>query len=90
MAEMLKASDILDEPEIIDDIEGKYQIIHDESNTGFKFDNLNNAVCLMAEKGWRCLSISGEWGIKKGDLCFSWFIYPMVLCVEMHVCVYVH
>ena len=58
MADMLKASDILDEPEIIDDIEGKYQIIHDESNTGFKFDKLNEAVCVMAEKGWRCLSIN--------------------------------
>ena len=53
-AEMLKASDIIKDPEIIDKIEGRYQIIKDISPT-----NLNQAINIMARKGWKCVNITG-------------------------------
>lgn len=55
---MLFAPNIVSNPEIISEIDGKYQIIYDQSITDFKFDNLNEAICMMSEKGWRCVNIT--------------------------------
>lgn len=55
---MILAYNIVSEPEIIDGIKHKYQIIYDKTTevSGFKY--LNEAICIIATKGWRCVSIT--------------------------------
>ena len=55
---MILAPEIVRNPEIIDEIRGKYQILYDQTLANFQFDNLNKAICIMAEKGWKCVSIT--------------------------------
>jgi hypothetical protein len=58
---------LVDNPEKIDEIQGKYLILHD---IGFgptmTFNNMNKAINLMAEKGWRCINISVVSGGSRG------------------------
>jgi len=56
--EMVFANKIVRNPEIADEIEGKYQIVVDQTLAHGKFDNLNKAICIMAEKSWRCINIT--------------------------------
>ena len=57
-AKMIFAPDIIRNPEIIDKIENKYQIIYDQALTSPKFDKLNQAINIMVEKGWKCVNIT--------------------------------
>lgn len=52
LGETLIASHIVHNPECVDEIEGRYQLIYDSSINGLKFDNLDEAVCIMGERGW--------------------------------------
>ena len=57
---MLKAADIVKDPSLVDQIRGRYQTIFDV-NSGLKsmgFDNFDRAIKIMAEKGWKAISIS--------------------------------
>lgn len=56
---MILATKIVAHPDVVDGIKGKYQIIYDQALVGLKFDNLNIAINIMAEKGWHCINISG-------------------------------
>ena len=57
-AKMIFAPDIIKKPEVIDKIETKYQIIYDQALTNVKFDKLNQAINIMAQKGWKCVNIT--------------------------------
>ena len=56
--DMIFAPEIVGNPKIIDKISGAYQILYDQSLGHFKFDNLNKAICIMARKGWKCITIT--------------------------------
>jgi hypothetical protein len=55
---MLIASNILANPSLIDALSQKYVVVFDQALAGLKFDNLNRAINVMAEKGWRCVSLT--------------------------------
>ncbi len=55
---MVLAASILSNPLMIDAIQGKYTIVYDQALASLKFDNLNMAINIMAEKGWRCVGIT--------------------------------
>lgn len=52
------AKEIIKHPEILDEIEGRYLIVLDVSISG-RLDNLEEAINIMAEKGWRCVGFTG-------------------------------
>lgn len=54
---MILASKIVGNPSLVDSIGDKYAIIYDTA-IGYKFDNLNKAINILAQKGWRCVSIA--------------------------------
>ena len=57
--ECILATKILQNPDLIKDISEKYVILFDQSmGVSPKFNNLNKAINLMAEKGWRCVNVS--------------------------------
>jgi hypothetical protein len=56
--EMLLAAKIVNHPEIVDDIRGRYQIIMDQALVKLGFDNIDRAIKIMAEKGWKPISIT--------------------------------
>jgi len=49
---MLTAAEIVGKPAVLDSIQWKMQLVRDLSNSG-RLDNLNRAIVLMAEKGWK-------------------------------------
>jgi len=53
----IDAKDIVNQTVKIEEIQGKYVVIHDRSLSE-KFNNLNRAICLMAEKEWKCVNIT--------------------------------
>lgn len=55
---MIIANKIVNNPKIADQIDRKYQIIWDQSLTDNTCDNLNRAICVMAEKGWQCVHVT--------------------------------
>ena len=55
---MILASAILSDSSLLTDFKDRYLVIYDQALTGLKFDNLNMAINVMAEKGWRCISIT--------------------------------
>ena len=55
---MILAYNIVSEPEIVDRIKHKYQIIFDKTTEVSGFEYMNEAICVMANKGWRCVSIT--------------------------------
>ncbi len=52
------ATEIVADPSKIELIQGKYTIIHDSSHTNWTFDNLTRAINIMAESGWKCITIT--------------------------------
>jgi len=52
------ADDIVRSPEKVEEIKSKYCVLCDRTVTGGKFDNMNRAINIMAEKGWRCISMT--------------------------------
>jgi hypothetical protein len=55
---MLLATEVLANPSLVDKLIDKYVILFDQALVGLKFHNLNRAINVMAEKGWRCTSIT--------------------------------
>jgi len=53
----LRAADIVENPEIVEKIRGMYQMIGDLSMKGM-FHNLDRAIKIMAENGWRASGIT--------------------------------
>jgi hypothetical protein len=74
---MILASKIVSNPEIVDEIIGKYQIIYDQALARFKFDNLNKAICIMAEKGWRCVNIT-SFNLSGGPFSTATHMYALM------------
>ena len=58
ITETLRATTIVFNPSIVEEIKNRYQIICDQALFGVKFNNLNKAINIMAEKGWRCIGIT--------------------------------
>jgi len=56
--EMLLAAKIVYHPEVVDGIRGRYQIIWDQALMKLDFDNIDRAIKIMAEKGWKAISIT--------------------------------
>lgn len=64
---MKLAAEIIKNPKLLDQYSGQYLIVMDQAITYPRFDILNQAICLMAEQGWRAIniaSISNTIGIK--------------------------
>jgi len=76
-AKMIFAPDIIKNPQIIDKIENKYQIIYDQSIAHAKFDNLNHAINVMAQKGWKCVNIT-TMNIAGGFKGVATFLYALM------------
>jgi len=55
---MLQAVTVLADPTRLDKYPSPYLILVDKAISSLQFDNLNRALCLAAERGWRPLSIS--------------------------------
>ena len=55
---MLSATDIVKNPAIAREYPSKYVIIWDTAMADWKLHNLNNAICIMAEDGWRPINIT--------------------------------
>lgn len=76
-AEMISAPVIVGNPEVIDKIENKYQIIFDQALTYPKFDNLNQAINIMAQKGWKCVNITSL-NVAAGFKGTATFLYALM------------
>ena len=59
---MSMASEILTNPKILKSYSGKYLVIADQSveMKNVKFNDLQKAINLVAEDGWKCLGISSN------------------------------
>jgi hypothetical protein len=55
---MIFAAKVLDNPTVVDNIDGMYVIIYDTATVSMKYDKLNRVINIMAEKGWRCVNIT--------------------------------
>ena len=55
---MLGAKEIANNPSKIDEVQTRAQIILD-TTTDITFDNMNKAVGLMVEKGWKPVAMTG-------------------------------
>ena len=55
---MLQAVTVVADPTRLDKYPSPYLILVDQAISSLQFDNLNRALCLAAERGWRPLSIS--------------------------------
>ncbi len=55
---MLSTADVGANPSIFRTYPGKYMILQDTAITGFAFHNLNRAICVAAEFGWKTISIT--------------------------------
>jgi hypothetical protein len=65
--------------EKIDEIEGKYVIIYDQSMASSTHDNLNKAINLMADKGWRCVDICVVFNAKGGGAQYMYALMERIL-----------
>jgi len=55
---MMQASAVLSESSSLKNCVDKYLILYEQASKGLKFDNLNKAINVMAEAGWRCINIT--------------------------------
>lgn len=55
---MLSAPEVVRDPAMLDEYPGAFLILFDQAVLYPRFDNLNRAICMAAERGWRALSIS--------------------------------
>ena len=53
----LAVSDVLVNPEKIDKVKDRYVVLFDEVPEGKDFHDMDNAIKLMTEKGWRCVDM---------------------------------
>ena len=75
--DMILASEIVRNPEILDKISGAYQMLYDQALASFKFDNLNKAICIMAQKGWKCLGIA-SFNLSGGIFSSANYMYALM------------
>ena len=75
---MLWATKIVSDPNIVEEIKTKYQIICDQALVGLKFDNLNKAINVMAEKGWRCIGITSFNAAGQAIFSQAFYIYALM------------
>ncbi len=57
---MLGAAAIVKDPSILDQIQGCYQTVLDFS-TGVQQNNLDKALKIMADKGWKAISMTSHY-----------------------------
>ncbi len=55
---MKLAAEIIKNPKLLEQYSGQYLIVMDQAITYPRFDILNQAICLMAEQGWRAINIA--------------------------------
>lgn len=55
---MKLAAELIKNPKLLDQYSGQYLIVMDQAITYPRFDILNQAICLMAEQGWRAINIA--------------------------------
>jgi hypothetical protein len=55
---MIIAHNIVSNPLLLDSLNDRYVVIFDQTLAEMKFDNLNKAINIMAEKGWKCVNIT--------------------------------
>jgi len=55
---MILAVEVVKNPTLLDDYTGKYLILYDQSLTQLKFDYLNSAMNIAAERGWKPILMS--------------------------------
>jgi hypothetical protein len=55
---MKLAAEIIKNPQLLDQYQGRYLIVMDQALTYPKYDLLNQAICLMAERGWQVVNMS--------------------------------
>jgi hypothetical protein len=55
---MKLAAELVKNPKLLDEYPGQYLIVMDQALTYPRFDILNQAICLMAEKGWQAVNIT--------------------------------
>lgn len=56
IGDILYAKEIIEDPGLIDQISGNYQILRDSA----VFNSLNKAINIMGAKSWRCVSFTIE------------------------------
>ena len=56
---MMYATNIVKQPAVIESYTGKYVLVAD-SSSGSTYHNLNKAICIMAENGWRAVNLTGK------------------------------
>ena len=64
---MKLAAEIIKNPGLLSQYQGRYLIVMDQAVTYPRFDNLNLAICIAAEQGWRAINtciLSAPVGIK--------------------------
>ena len=55
---MMMAKDIVKNPVLLKEYTGKYVVICDSTMTDLQCHNLNNAICILADEGWRAVNIA--------------------------------
>ena len=63
---MIQAADIARSPDAADAIRGRYQIVFDTTLNFVLFDNMDRAIKIMGEKGWRPTAMSVGLDVKVG------------------------
>ena len=69
----LLASDIISNPDQLDELSGRYVLVADQTvkMKNVKFNDVQRAMNMMAERGWRCVNISSVFApVNSGVLCF--------------------
>ena len=70
---MVLASEIVSSPDRLDELEGMYVIVADQTDEmkNVKFNDAQRAMNAMAERGWRCIDISSTFApVGSGILYF--------------------
>ncbi len=56
--DMLAAPAVVKKPGLVANYNGRYVILFDQALSSTMFNNLNKAICFMAERGWKVVSIT--------------------------------
>ena len=55
---MVSAREVTKDPKVVTAYPSRYMILYDLSLSNFTFDNLNRAICFLADRGWVPVSIT--------------------------------
>jgi len=53
----MEAKKIVQNPDIVDNHEGKYLLVWDSSLAGGEYKNLEKAINILVEKGWKLIQL---------------------------------